>query len=218
MPPLTHSALCPPRLDRRGGHVLLLSLSSGRHRLGRRRRPDLLQWSTRASQHASQPDTAWARRAATAGMQRVSTAAPDRPCRLDATRWQATRVRPPRHSTPKGGRLRSRADFGARLGRRAAKVHIRSPRPQRHAAKRLPRPRLHLPQRSRSCAARLLDVTEFPPLPRSVSSSPRPKLHVPVTPRAETASGRRGLRTHRSSRCDAPPYSRSTEGRTTWTR
>ena len=58
-------SLCPRRLDRRREHVLPLSMSLGRGRLGRRPRPDLLLWSTQARQQASRPDTCWARRALT---------------------------------------------------------------------------------------------------------------------------------------------------------
>ena len=59
------NALCPHRLDRRREHVLPLAMSMGGRRLGRRRPPDLLQWATQASQQASRPDKAWARRALT---------------------------------------------------------------------------------------------------------------------------------------------------------
>jgi hypothetical protein len=133
------STLCPPRLDRRRGHVLPLPKSTGRRRLDRRRRPDLLQWSTRASQHASQPDTAWARRAATGWYA-------TRSYRRARSAVQVRRYTLAGHSGPsasalnaKGGRLRSRSDFGARLGRRAAKVHNGRLRPQRCAASRPPR-------------------------------------------------------------------------------
>jgi len=117
-------SLCPRRLDRRREHVLPLSMSLGRGRLGRRPRPDLLLWSTQARQQASRPDTCWARRALTAY---YCDAFRGPPCPI-ARAGQTQDVGRPLDSVRlgwqrRGGRRRSRADFVARLGRRASKVH-----------------------------------------------------------------------------------------------
>ncbi len=116
--------MCPRRLDRRREHVLPLARSMGGRRLGRRRPPDLLQCATRASQQASRPDTCWARRALTSD---YCDAFRGPPCPI-ARAGQTQDVGRPLESVRlgcqrRGGRLLARADFVARLGRRASKVH-----------------------------------------------------------------------------------------------